>query len=133
MTHQLISEEFLSRQEATAKSAIEMYEPSEMFPGMLPNVILNADQVVAWVCYTRHLRGEAIDMFAETRQAKKDLKETQYLSTLWIKALTSVMPVKMQRRAMKVAGQAIAKGMQEAGMESYDANLGQLEQPPNTE
>ena len=128
-----INEEFLSRQEMIAKHEIEAYTPSEMFPGIQPHVILGADQVVAWVCYTRHLHGTVIDLLGEKNTAEKQLKETQYLSTLWIKALTSVMPKKMQKRAMKVAGQVIAKGMQEAGMESYDADLGQLEEQTNSE
>lgn len=118
-----INEAFLSSIEELAKQGVlQATEPP-----------ITCDELVAWVCYTRHLTGTAIDLLAEKRQAEKNLKETQYLSTLWIQALTSVMPKKMQKRAMKVAAQVIAKGMQEAGMEDYDANCGQLEQPTITE
>ncbi len=119
----IINEAFLSSIEKLVKQGVlQATEPP-----------ISSDELVAWVCYTRHLTGIAIDLLAEKRQAEKNLKETQYLSTLWIQALTSVMPKKMQKRAMKVAAQVIAKGMQEAGMENYDVDLAQLEQPTNTE
>jgi hypothetical protein len=43
------------------------------------------------------------------------------------------MPKKMQKRALKIAGQAIAQGMQEAGMESYDVDFEELEKQINPE
>ena len=119
-----INEKFLALAESRAKDVIARGNFTS---------ILECSEIVSWVCYTRHLSETVIELLAEKNKAEKDLKETQYLSVLWIKALTSVMPPEMQRRAMKVAGQVITRGMREAGMESYDANCGQLEQPLNPE
>ena len=83
--------------------------------------------------FTRHLLGTTIDLLAEKNIASKHLKETQYLSTLWIKALTSVMPPEMQKKALKVAGQVIAKGMVEAGIKEFDADFEKLEEQSDTE
>ncbi|MHA2067255.1 MAG: hypothetical protein ACXABY_23045 [Candidatus Thorarchaeota archaeon] len=118
-----INEAFLSSIENLAKQGVlQQTEPP-----------ITCDELVAWVCYTRHLRGTALDLLTEKKKAEKALKDTQYLSTLWIKALTSVMPKKMQKRALKIAGQAIAQGMQEAGMESYDVDFEELEKQINPE
>ena len=123
-----IDEQFLARLEEWANHAIETHEPSEMFPAMGPDIVLNANEVVVWVRYTRSLQGTAIDLLAEKTKAEEQLQQTQYLSTLWIKAITSVMPKKLQRKALNAAAQSIAEGMKQAGMEGYDVDLGKLEE-----
>jgi len=122
-----IDETFLTWQEDRARDTIEGHTPSETFPGIGPDVIIGAYEVVGWVGYTRHLKDVSLNLLAEQQKLKKALKQTQYLSTIWIKMLSEYIPEGKKAEAFKKAAIAIAKGMKEAGIEEYNGYKEQLE------
>lgn len=78
------------------------------------------------------LQGLTIDLLAESKKLKKDLKRTQYLSVLWVRILDSYVPPERRQEAMKALTVGIAEGMKQAEIED-DEHLGQLEQQTNSE
>jgi hypothetical protein len=90
----------------------------------------NAKQVLD---YIEHVHGTVIDLLAEKDKLQKDLKQTQYLSVLWVRILDSYIPPEKKREAMKACAAAIAEGMKQAGIEEFDVHLEQLEEQANSE
>ncbi len=119
---------FLARLEGWAKDKIASHEPSEQFPAMGPDIILGAEDAIAWVEHTRHLKDAALDLLADKLKLKKQMKETQFLSTLWIQALTDFIPPDNRPDALNAAARLIVQGMKNAGIEEYkNEHLAQLE------
>jgi hypothetical protein len=122
-----IDAEFLARIDARASNEIEIHEPSKVFPAMGPDVVIDARDIREWVKYTRHLKDTAIGLLADKQKAQDQLKETQYLSTLWIQALTDFIPPEKRKDALGEAAKLIVAGMKKAGIEEYDALSDKLE------
>jgi hypothetical protein len=123
-----IDEAFLARLEGIAESSIENHKPSELFRAMGPTVIADAEDVLAWVKHTRHLKDTALDLLADKQKIQKQMKETQFLSTLWIQSLTNHIPVAARPLALKDAAKLIVEGMKKEGIKEYkDEHTAQLE------
>ena len=114
-----LSESFLSYIKGQAIKEIDAHTVSDTFPAIGPNVILKAEKVIEWVDYTRHLKELALSVSSDKQRLHKVLKDTQYLSTIWIKTLTDLIPEDARPEALKSITRAVVAGMKNAGMEEY--------------
>jgi len=100
---------------------------------VLPDVTLKLADAKAILSYIASLETNNTELLSEQRKLKKDLRQTQYLSVLWVRILDSYVPQEMKQEAMKTLSAGIAEGMKQAGIEEYEAHLEQLEQSPDAE
>ncbi len=92
-----------------------------------------ADDVVEVLDHVDHLQTLVNDLLSQKKKLEKDLRQTRYLSVLWVKILDSFIPPEKRQEALKACAVGIAEGMKQAGIKEYEADFGQLEQQAKPE
>lgn len=138
-----MSPELLRDLRYTAHNAIEEHarswkeanerDPLEPDVDEVPLFFADANEIIEVLDHVDHLQGLVNDLLSQKKKLEKDLKQTRYLSVLWVKILDSYIPPKRKQEAMKACAVGIAKGMQQAGIKEYEADFEQLEQQVNGE
>jgi len=99
-----------------------------------PEFFVDAHKLIQVLDHVDHLQTTVDALLSQKKKLEKDLRQTRYLSVLWVKILDSYIPPEMRREAMKACAVGIAEGMKQAEIKEYDpSHLGQLEQQPNAE
>lgn len=90
-------------------------------------VLVRARETLEILESIRRDKATIVDLLHQLEKAKKDKEKTQYIASLWIKALHSVLPKKLHKQAIMTAANAVAAGLRKAGIDTDEASLAQLE------
>lgn len=116
----------LANLKASASYELDHFHNAEHFDSAgcnQPNVAVDANDLLKILDRLEVSQALVVDLLTENKTLKRDLKQTQYLSVLWVRILDSYVPPEMRQRAMKSIAAGIAEGMKQAGMETQDADL----------
>ena len=132
--------DFLHKLRTVAEETAEQFVPSELFPGIKPHFTISAYEVLEILSYIETLEDtlvsvltEKLDLSKLLKKTQNDLKQTQYLSVIWVKILNSFVPPDKKQDVFKACAAGITEGMKQANIDEFDANLEQLEQQINPE